>query len=310
MHNRQGNLLPALLFTASLFVAACSAQVDKNNVVLQQISPSFTFQADLTPTNTPLPPIPEVIVTLVEKNDGSICTAKNGHITRHSIKSKVLAGDLEFSIYLPPCYDPTEIYPVLYMLHGLTYTDDQWGRLGIASSADSMITDGEIKPLVIVMPYNPSPKLPSTNRFGLALIDELIPHIETNYTVCKEQSCRMIGGLSRGGGWAYDLFVHHPDVFSKVGGHSPAMFKHDPRYLVWWIENAYQGQQLWVDVGDKDAETGYLLDIQKRLAEKGIDMTFHIWPGIHEEAYWQEHVTEYLSWYMQGSLVLACKSIQ
>ena len=109
----------------------------------------------------------------------------------------------------------------------------------------------------------------------------------------------MIGGISRGGGWAYDIFVHNPGMFHKVGGHSPAMFKHDPRYLVWWIEKDYRQEQLWADIGDKDTETAFLVDVQNRLAEKNITLTLNIWPGEHDEEYWQAHVDDYLLWYMQ-----------
>ena len=43
-----------------------------------------------------------------------------------------LPRSLPFRIYLPPCYGQPEIrdYPVLYLLHGQTYRDDQWVNLG------------------------------------------------------------------------------------------------------------------------------------------------------------------------------------
>ena len=45
------------------------------------------------------------------------------HLT---LPSKILKGDRNFAIYLPPDYDhSSRSYPVLYLLHG--YTDDHTG---------------------------------------------------------------------------------------------------------------------------------------------------------------------------------------
>ena len=50
----------------------------------------------------------------------------------------------EFIIYLPPCYHqkPDERYPTLYLLHGQTYTADQWVRLCAVETADRLILSG------------------------------------------------------------------------------------------------------------------------------------------------------------------------
>ena len=61
---------------------------------------------------------------------------------------------LSYRIYLPPCYDEMEDarYPVLYLIHGQNFNDDQWDRLGVDESADALIAAEEMSPLLIVMP--------------------------------------------------------------------------------------------------------------------------------------------------------------
>ena len=110
-------------------------------------------------------------------------------------------------IYLPPCYDERiEInYPVLYLLHGQTYTDDQWIRLGVPNILDNLIHSGESQPFIIVFPDDRYWNLPAGPGFGERLVDSLIPYIDQTYRTLPDRNHRAIGGMSRGAGWALRL---------------------------------------------------------------------------------------------------------
>jgi len=231
----------------------------------------------------------------------TICHEDEGLVRREMLETDILPGQLFYSIYLPPCYTDEKEYPSIYLLHGLSFKDDQWIRLGITRVADELIRASKIPPIVIVMPYNPNPNRSPESNFGMALTDALIPYVDAHYSTCIETECRSIGGLSRGGGWAFDIFLNHPELFSAVGGHSPALFQRSMERFMDKLTNVWSGQRVWLDVGEMDQEKNYLVGIDSALTAAGIPHIFILGSGEHDEIYWKAHVEEYLLWYAGDS---------
>ena len=102
-------------------------------VIEPQISPTAAVQTtpDITVTETSVQPtgIPQFK-----------CPESRGLVSRSYINTKELPGRLYFTIYLPPCYSHFSKYPVLYLLHGKSYQDDQWVRLGLADIMNKQIS--------------------------------------------------------------------------------------------------------------------------------------------------------------------------
>jgi enterochelin esterase-like enzyme len=240
-----------------------------------------------TPT---IPPAPSATPTVS-------CAPSTGTVSRMKIQSKELPGELYFTLYLPPCYSDNNSYPVLYLFHGLSYKDDQWVRLGMTTAADRLIGAAKMKPVIIVMPYDPSVKDPPDSNFGIAVVESLIPWVDSHYNTCVDQKCRWVGGLSRGAGWAFYVFTTYPDLFGVVAGHSPAIFRSDPQKFVTSLSSAYTGQRIWLDIGNKDKELNYLIAVDSLLTDASIPHEFSINPGAHDEAYWSSHIDDYLRWY-------------
>lgn len=60
---------------------------------------------------------------------------------------------LYMTVYTPPCYTRDSVYPMLYLLHGIHGNQYSWEKEAhVRELADSLITGGQIRPLVIVMP--------------------------------------------------------------------------------------------------------------------------------------------------------------
>lgn len=201
------------------------------------------------------------------------------------------------SVYLPPRYaENTEVrFPVLYLLHGLLYTDTQWIELGIVDVADSLITNGDMVPFLIVMPRETR-----SDYYETSIMDILIPYIDQHYRTQSEGAFRAIGGLSRGGGWAARIGLHFPDQFASIGLHSPANFTTAP-YYDYWIKHADVDSlpRIWIDIGERDS----LLVSTENLAAifdlLDIPYEFHILPGDHVEDYWSGNLAAYLRWYAE-----------
>jgi enterochelin esterase-like enzyme len=232
------------------------------------------------------------------------CLAIPGQVEADSLPSQSLAETLEFLIYLPPCYNEhgSQHYPVLYLLHGQTYTNDQWVRLGAPAIADRLIAAGDAPPFIIVMPYDPSWKQPTEYGFAEALTEELIPYVDAHYRTIPSRGQRAIGGLSRGAGWAIHLGLTRPDLFAAFGAHSPVVFWTDGPHLGEWLKAIPPDllPRIYLDIGDNDHELQTALELEDILNQQNIPHEWHLYPGYHEEAYWHAHVEEYLRWYVTG----------
>ncbi len=273
-------------------LSACSTP---NEIVPTQTATLPPPTATVTFTPSPIPPTftPTPLA----------CLTQPGTITQETIPF----GDnltQDFLVYTPPCYDElTDLrYPVLYLLHGQTYAQDQWVRLGVPQIADALIHSGEAAPFIIVFPddryWNASPGA----GFGDRLVLDIIPYMDKTYRAIADREHRSLGGLSRGGGWAVKLGFEHPELFGSLGLHSPAVFKDNAPY----VERILKGipeelrPHLWLDVGDADRELVSIWAFEESLIRTDYFHEYHFYSGDHSEEYWIRHVEEYLRWYTQA----------
>jgi enterochelin esterase-like enzyme len=209
----------------------------------------------------------------------------------------------EYLIYLPPCYDemPEMRYPVLYLLHGQTYTDDQWVRLGAVTVADQLILQDGAAPFIIVFPDDRYWNVQAGPGFGQRLVDSLIPYIDQNYRTLADREHRAIGGMSRGAGWALRLGLRRWELFGTLGLHSLAVFGDDRPFLDDWLEAIppESWPNIFIDTGESDQELGFNALFEDLLTQRGIPHEWHLYPGAHDELYWRAHVEEYLHWYVE-----------
>ena len=260
----------------------------------------------LSPSPYPSPspsPLPTLTPTLTPSR--LACWQQGGRYVQDSLRTDLLPLPLEYRVYLPPCYDqqPDNDYPVLYMIHGQNFNDDQWDRLGVDETADALIAAGEIPPLIIVMPRDRSWAQPTEDRFGQVLADELLPFIDENYRTLPARSHRAIGGLSRGAGWAVHLGLSRWELFSAIGAHSLPVFWADTSHVRQWLKDIPSNAlpRIYLDIGENDRPV--ILSsarwFENLLTEENIPHEWHLFTGYHEEAYWESHVEQYLRWYTQ-----------
>lgn len=247
------------------------------------------------------------ITLLAAPHRQSSCGSSEGQVEREVYYSGLLQAQMYYSVYLPPCYAADErLFPVLYLMHGSNEDDGHWLRLGLKGTLDRKIRDHELPPMIVVLPFGNV--IANRNRFDAAswgniFLTELIPIAEERYRIDPHRETRAIGGISRGGFWAYQIAFRHPEMFSAVGGHS-AFFD---RYHAPPEENpldlalnapGIEGLRLWLDRGEQDfAQPG--LDIMaERLNERGLAYTYAVHPqGEHNNIYWSQHLAEYLEFY-------------
>jgi enterochelin esterase-like enzyme len=241
--------------------------------------------------------------TTTELYEGSLCAYTSGTVKEISMPSKLLTRPLEIKVYLPPCYSETRNpgYPVLYMLHGQTYGNDQWVRLGLLAKADELITAGTVTPMIIVLPYEMSWTVgPEESSFDETFIQELIPFIDETYNGCAERSCRAIGGLSRGGNWAVYLGFSHPEEFAAIGAHSAPLFYGEIQRITAVLQTKGAVSTLpaiYIDAGNRDENISQVLAYVDLFKKYNVPYTFTEFTGYHAEEYWSAHTGDYLQWY-------------
>jgi enterochelin esterase-like enzyme len=208
-------------------------------------------------------------------------------------------------------------YPYVILLHGLegqgqpAYTGDHWLDLGVADALDRGITLGHLPPMVLVLPDGN--RIHAQNTFGpgegyeAVIVDELIPTLEdpnSGYCLWTAREGRAIGGISRGGFWAFEIAFRHPEIFSAVGGHSAyfdssAPDAYNPLFLAENTPAEYLGSlRIYLDHGADDYVQPLVGPFSDALEARQIahDYVVNI-TGTHSDEYWGNHLTEYLAFY-------------
>ncbi|MEO0563259.1 MAG: CapA family protein [Chloroflexota bacterium] len=239
----------------------------------------------------------------------SDCDASVGTTERQSYRSSIAQTTMYYTVYLPPCYDNTNTYPTLYLMHGSASFDDHWLQIGLAEAMDTGIADGSLPEMIAVLPFGEW--IANENQFervsfANVFLEELMPTVAENYAVAEGRNQRAIGGISRGGFWAFHIGLKHPDLFAAVGGHSAffdrfhASPEHNPLDLAL---NAPDIDTLAIslDRGANDYASPGLDLMDERLLERGVAYTYTVHPsGEHDNRYWSAHITDYLLFYAEA----------
>lgn len=125
-----------------------------------------------------------------------------------------------------------------------------------------------------------------------------------------------VGGISMGGFGALNVASEYPAEFCAVGAHSPAIFMSagetaegafddaadfDDHDLVTRFADGPAGlgqMPIWMDIGSEDPFLAGTRAVMESLAEGGADIVYNIWPGGHNDAYWNANWDSYFDFYV------------
>ena len=153
----------------------------------------------------------------------SLQDVPHGTISYRYYNSETLGRTRRLLIYTPPGFDPNgkTKYPVLYLIHGGSDTEETWTKVGHANLiADNLIAQGKARAMIIVMPYAnvmPGPM----DGFTKDVLNDIIPFVETNYPVLTDSRNRAVAGFSVGGGQTLNIGLMNPDKFAWVCSYAP-----------------------------------------------------------------------------------------
>ncbi len=168
------------------------------------------------------------------KEDTILITDPNGKqgkvINDVLVPSKVLGYQVMYSIYLPPDYSSEVKYPTLFVTDGYEYMHPKMGNM--ITVLNNLINENKIMPIVVVFvdQRNPINRAENRRMKELAMnktyldfyVTELLPEIESHYSIRNDPAHRGILGTSMGGLNAAYFSFSRPDIFGLSAIQSPA----------------------------------------------------------------------------------------
>jgi enterochelin esterase-like enzyme len=127
------------------------------------------------------------------------------------------------------------------------------------------VKDGSIAPNILVMP---SVGESTGNDEAAFVADQVVPFIDSKFRTIPDAAHWAVGGISRSGGAALRAVSEHPELFSVVGGHSPATGGDTPAIVDGLRANS---GRIWLDVGNEDSLVSTTTLLARLLATDGTD---------------------------------------
>lgn len=238
----------ALMLTASLFTGCTqqSAEPEQTTAATTTTQPATTTELTTTTSVETQEPIQEEpymqqfadsITELIP--DGGEAQREGvtyPTFTRCTYYSSTAGRDTNVNVLLPPDYSEDKEYPVLYILHGF-YDNETWMArpvVNLSTIYNNLLADGEAEEMIIVLPYIFCDKnMPSCTGMDLAnclaydnfindLTTDLMPFIESEFSVAKGRENTAITGFSMGGRESLFIGFRRPDLFGYIGAVCPA----------------------------------------------------------------------------------------
>jgi enterochelin esterase-like enzyme len=120
------------------------------------------------------------------------------------------------------------------------------------------------------------------------LLKDIIPYIESHYSVSADREHRALAGLSMGGGQSLNIGLANLDTFAWVGGFSSATNTTAADQLVTDPEATTKKLKLlWISCGDKDGLMNISSAFHTVLEQKKVPHIWHVDSGVHEWPVWK-----------------------
>lgn len=160
-----------------------------------------------------------------------------GQLNKISYYSKTTENNRSANIILPSGYTENKKYPVLFLLHGIGGDENEWLGANPNEVINNAVSAGKAKEMIVVIPnirarhnsVKTAPDFYSVEHFREfdnflnELKNDLIPYIESHYSVLPGRDNRAVAGLSMGGRSALHVGINLIDYFAYIGAFTPAV---------------------------------------------------------------------------------------
>ncbi len=225
----------------------------------------------------------------------------HGNIETVEYDSQSVGNKRKAVVYTPPGYSAAARYPVLYLLHGIGGTEEEWRRGGHPEIIlDNLIASHLAVPMIVVMPNgraqpddrpgtNAMATAPAFGKFDQDLLGSLIPFIESRYSVQADRTSRALAGLSMGGGQSLNFGLAHLDTFAWIGAFSAAPNTRPAAQLVPDPAKATRELKLlYLSCGQRDGLIRISQNVHAYLREQQVPHVWHVDEHAHDFQHWKK----------------------
>jgi enterochelin esterase-like enzyme len=232
----------------------------------------------------------------------------HGEMNMIAYHSTTVGNERHAMVYTPPGYSPKKKYSVLYLLHGIGGDENEWNAyMNPQNILDNLYAENKLEPMIVVFPngrameddsatgniFSPD-KIAAFENFEGDLLNDLIPHIESNYPVFKNRHHRALAGLSMGGGQSLNFGLKNLDTFSWVGAFSAAPNTKSPDALLQDPKRISKRLNLlWLSCGADDGLLGISENFHNSLTAKNIPHAWYLDEGAHEPSVWSSGLYQF-----------------
>jgi enterochelin esterase-like enzyme len=175
---------------------------------------------------------------------------EKGKVERIDYNSTTAGEKRWMTIYTPPGYSKDKKYPVFYLVHGAGQNERVWTEIGSGRAniiLDNLIADKKAQPMIVVFPNaggggggaraargpraaggepNNAARAGGARRggggmgggdFASELTKDIMPFVESHYSVIADGQHRALAGLSMGGMQTKAIAPVHFDKFAYFG---------------------------------------------------------------------------------------------
>ncbi|MFT7033285.1 MAG: putative tributyrin esterase [Cyclobacteriaceae bacterium] len=236
-----------------------------------------------------------------------------------TVKTPNLKGRGDICVFVPEGSSVIDL-PMVILLHGVYGSCWAWSmRAGAHLTAQRLINENKIKPMILVMPSDGlwgdgSAYLPHNSfDFEKWIVEDVSNVVIELITQASDNSPRFISGLSMGGFGALRIGSKYPQEFKGISGHSSItsleqmnLFVEEPLdnytqdlstdedVFLTMSKNSDQLPQLRFDCGKDDLLIEHNRRLHQQLLAAKIQHSYHEFEGAHEWEYWEEHLKDTL----------------
>ena len=254
-----------------------------------------------------------------------------GDLRLHEFESHIFENKRFLRVWLPPGYDLAENasrhYPIFHLNDGQNLFEGPTSFTGVDwrvdESADQLIREGRIPPLIIVgidnaqterireyLPYrmlNPAVLRPKGKRYPDFLIHEVMPFLYERYRIARGPENTGLGGSSLGALISLYTVMDRPGIFGRLLLESASLFVSNRRLLKYSRYFRQWPEKIFLAIGtrevgreDKDRQVvDDVRELERIMRRAGLDdkrLLVRIDEGAtHSEGEWARRFPEALS---------------
>ncbi len=225
------------------------------------------------------------------------------------IYSGQLGYDVQYRVYQPSGYKSLKHLPVIYILDGHEYLNDQLGSMVIL--LDNLIGSGVIQPVMAIFIDPRDPHYPEHNRrliqynintqFAAFIAQELIPSIDRSYATDPASQARGILGTSVGGLAAAYFGACLHESFRLIAIQSPS-FGYNQEIFSLYEKNGQLPLKIYMSTGtihDTKLDARRMRSIYE---EKGYQLKYREVNEGHSWGNWRALIAEILIYFFGSGM--------